>query len=122
MPHQLLQGEGKYQRFFLAEDDIMEKFKPGVEWEYQETDDPNIQTVYTRNQAADAVENGAHVLKIRSKPDDTHEDGAAAVIIGSVALDEEDEAGGFMYWVEWEADPGIYVAIGDSRVEVPSVE
>jgi len=77
---------------------------------------------------------GTRVKKIRSKLDDTHQDGAPGTIVGALDLYSGNvtlyaelivklagkgikEGGEYIYWVEWDDIPGIPVAIADYRIE-----
>ena len=82
---------------------------------------------------------GTRVRKIKSKPDDAHQDGAEGVIVGAMGpippgtraeihLDlardgKSSEDVVFIYWVVWDDMPGVPVAIIDPRIEPwPKVE
>lgn len=75
---------------------------------------------------------GTRVKKVRSKPGDTHSDGALGTIVGALGpttasqraeiiidLAKQGINGDieYIYWVEWDDIPGTPVAITDNRVE-----
>lgn len=67
---------------------------------------------YTTKQAPGALPNGTRVSKVNSKPDDTHQDGALATVLGSIGVDEV-----IAYFVEWDDLPDIPVGIAGYRVK-----
>jgi hypothetical protein len=71
---------------------------------------------YTTDEAPGAWRNGSRVIKTNSVPKDAHQDGAPAVVLGSLG-----DSGFYGYFVEWEDTPGIptFVA-GDRLVLAPS--
>lgn len=74
---------------------------------------------FSRNQATGAIENGTAVEKIASEPDDTHQDGARASVLGSLAVPPDLRATypcEFVYWVEWTDTPRAAVFIGGHRI------
>jgi hypothetical protein len=67
---------------------------------------------FTRRQAPGAYPNGARVVKTNSKSDDIHQDGALAIVLGSVY-----ESGlGYGYFLEWDNQPYRAVFITGDRI------
>ena len=75
---------------------------------------------------------GRRVRKVGTKAGDAHQDGALGIIVGAlgpltasqraesiIALDKNGVDGDveYIYWVEWDDNPGIPVAITDNRIE-----
>lgn len=74
---------------------------------------------FSRDQATGAIENGTAVAKIKSEPEDTHQDGAMATVLGSLAVPEDLRAEypcEFVYWVEWYDTPRCAVFVGGHRI------
>jgi hypothetical protein len=69
--------------------------------------------LHTRDQAAGAIPNGARVEKVASAPGDTHQDGAAATILGSIHHPKV----GYGYFVAWDTHPRAAVFVAGSRVK-----
>ncbi len=77
--------------------------------------------------AEGAIPNGARVVKVNSKPDDAHQDGALGTVVGALGPANEEvkaqlRGWGFppiewIYWVRWDDLPEIPVAISDHRIK-----
>jgi hypothetical protein len=67
---------------------------------------------HTRDEAPGAMRNGTRVGKINSTPQDSHQDGALATILGSMRHPEH----GIAYFVEWDSHPLHAVLIVANRV------
>ncbi|MFH1486625.1 MAG: hypothetical protein ABIH46_11185 [Chloroflexota bacterium] len=74
-----------------------------------------MDVVFTTKEAPGALRNGTIVEKVNSKPEDTHGDGARAMIVGSVGL-VDDPIAKYGYFVVWDDMLGIPVLIADFRL------
>lgn len=73
---------------------------------------PGYVGLFTRNQEKGALENGCRVSKINSVPGDAHPNGSEAVVLGSVGH----PSAGVVYFVEWDATPGVAVGVAAHRI------
>ncbi len=71
------------------------------------------QGIHVNSQAAGAIPNGSRVRKTRSKPNDNHQDGELATVLGSIARQQI----GYGYFVEWDRHRGIAVFVASTRIE-----
>jgi hypothetical protein len=75
------------------------------------------EVAFTTEHAEGALPNGTRVEKTRSKPGDTHTDGAKATVLGSMGpIEFEGDARVFGYFVTWDELPGVPVFIAGTRV------
>jgi hypothetical protein len=89
------------------------------------------QGVFTRQQAAGAIENGARIVKLESEADDSQPNGALGTVLGSLEFPpgaaEEARAEllakgqpprdvKYAYFVEWDALPRTAVGIMDWKI------
>lgn len=74
---------------------------------------PGYESPFTRNRAPGAMENGRKILKVNSKPDDLHPDGSTGIVLGSVWH----RSVGTCYFVEWDAHPGVAVAVVAANIK-----
>jgi hypothetical protein len=90
------------------------------------------QGVFTRQQAAGAIENGARIVKLESEAEDSQPNGALGTVLGSlgpfppeaaaeakaelVAKGLEPHDAVFAYFVEWDALPRTAVGIMDWKI------
>lgn len=70
--------------------------------------------------------NGTRVRKVRSLLGDGHQNGALGTVVGALEANDEIKAElrrrafngvEWMYWVVWDDQPGVSVAITDNRIE-----
>jgi hypothetical protein len=73
---------------------------------------PGYIGLHSRDEAPGAIPNGTKVRKVASKPDDIHQDGALATVLGSIHYPKV----GFGYYVEWDSHPRIAVFVAGHRV------
>jgi len=74
---------------------------------------PGYTGAFTRRQAAGALDNGTTVVKVaHDEGGDLHPDGSEGAILGSIRA-----AGlGVMYFVEWDATPGVATAVVEAKI------
>jgi len=65
-------------------------------------------------QAEGAIPNGTRVEKVKSDPDDGHQDGDTATVRGSISTFENR----YLYAVEFDDVPGVKIVIISSRIGV----
>jgi hypothetical protein len=65
-----------------------------------------------------AIPVGARIEKIRSKPEDTHRDGALGRVVEAIGPTPPDcqVPGVWGYFVEWNDFPGVKVFIAGTRI------
>jgi len=83
--------------------------------------DQGFVAVFTNKQAEGAWKNGTRVVKTSSDAADTHQDGAGAVIVGSLGLawaESSDRQNVYLYFVIWDdKNPRCPVAVADYRLK-----
>jgi hypothetical protein len=73
---------------------------------------PPLLGLYTTEQAIGAIPNGSRVQKTNTEPDDAHQDGALAVVLGSICHPDK----GLGYFVVFDDAPDIAVLIVGKRI------
>lgn len=72
------------------------------------------------------IPNGARVMKVNSEPNDSHQDGVMATVVGAWEVNEMAKAElrrlgkrqiKWAYWVKFDDIPDIPVAIADFRIK-----
>jgi len=73
---------------------------------------PGYTGAFTRRQASGAIDNGTTVVKVSEDKGDAHPLGSEGAVLGSIA------AGGLgiLYFIEWDATPGVAVAVAEVKV------
>lgn len=71
---------------------------------------------HVRDEVPGALRNGTRVRKVGSDPDDTHQDGAPATVLGSMSH----PAVGAGYFVEFDDHPRYAVFVAGHRVRAES--
>lgn len=74
--------------------------------------EPGWVGAFTRNQAREAFPNGTRVYKVKSKPNDIHQDGSTATVLGSIYVPDL----GCLYFVEFDSEPRVAVSIAGFRI------
>lgn len=72
---------------------------------------------YTNDEAPGAWPNGTRVRKRNADATDAHQDGAPAVVVGSIGPHPELPGAVFGYFVVWDDTPGVPTFIIDRRLE-----
>lgn len=74
---------------------------------------------YTTDEAPGAWPNGTRVRKRGSDSTDAHQDGAGAVVVGSIGPMPAGQpyAGTYGYFVSWDDTPGVPALIAGPRLE-----
>lgn len=77
---------------------------------------------FTRHQAADALPNGSHVVKVKCEDGDATCVGTEATILGSIdgselgMFDPDGELIQFFYFVEWADSPRVAVGVTEWKI------
>ena len=76
------------------------------------------------SEAPGALPNGTRILKINSKDEDTHGDGAAGTVTGSLSVPEEPEFADetYFYFIEWDDLPALPIGIRGSRIRAAEAD
>lgn len=77
--------------------------------------EPGYLTAFTRDQVEGALPNSTRIKKVKTDPGgDIHPIGAKGTVLGSLKAPGRSE---IMYFVEWDASPGIASACIDWKIE-----
>ena len=81
-------------------------------------EEPGWTGAFTRNEELGAIRNGLRIVKVMSEPGDTHPLGAMGTVLGSFRHPKA-PAGLVLYFIEWDANPRVAVAVIGNKIEVP---
>lgn len=74
----------------------------------------------TREQAEGAIPNGTVIRKVTDAPGDRHRIGDRGIVLGSMKMPRELDSlgrGGFLYFIDWEDEPGVPIACTSDKIE-----
>lgn len=70
----------------------------------------SLEVIFTTNQAQGAIPNGTRVKKINSTTEDTHGDGACAIVLGSIGPIYQAGLPLYGYFVRWDnLEPPVFI-------------